>query len=97
MGMALLIVRISPGDPRSRQDVDRCCKDRGVTYPRSDSNPVNWRIDVPQDRIDLYLELSNEPRGLTSDEVAKLLELVDAWQSLEYARHVALMTALEQG
>jgi hypothetical protein len=56
-----------------------------------------WRIDVPQDRIDLYLELSNEPLILTSDEAAKLIELVDAWRAFEHAKHVALMNALEHG
>jgi len=58
---------------------------------------MNWRLEVPQDRIDLYLELSNEPRSLTSDEAAMLIELVDAWRSLEHAKHIALINALERG
>ena len=68
-----------------------------MSQPTSDPNPMNWRLDVPKDRIDLYLELSNEPRSLSSEEAAKLIELVDAWRALEHAKHIALMNALEQG
>jgi len=57
---------------------------------------MNWQIDVPEDRIDLYMELKNELRSITSDEAGMLIELVDAWRGLEHAKHIALMHALEQ-
>jgi hypothetical protein len=55
---------------------------------------MNWHFDVPQDRVDLYLELCDVPRSLSSDEATMLVELVDAWRALEHAKHIALMHAL---
>jgi hypothetical protein len=62
--------------------------------PRADDDdPQNWRLDVPQDRIDLYLELANDPRPLTADEARMMVELVDAWRALEQRKHIALKHA----
>jgi hypothetical protein len=58
-----------------------------------DENPQNWRLDVPQDRIDLYLELLERPRPLTEFEAQMMVELVDAWRALEHEKHIALMAA----
>ena len=68
--------------------------------PLCDPAPVaepaqNWRLDVPPDRIDLYLELSDRPRPLTAEEGTMLVELVDAWRMLEQRKHLALERALE--
>lgn len=52
--------------------------------------PSDWRLDVPQDRIDLYLELSQRPRPLTEEEARMMVELVDAWRGLEHRKHIAL-------
>jgi hypothetical protein len=56
-------------------------------------DPQNWRIDVPQGHIELYLELLNEPRALSADEARTMVELVDAWRSLEQRKHIALKSA----
>jgi hypothetical protein len=61
-----------------------------------DENPQNWRLDIPQDRIDLYLELGNRPRPLTETEAQMMVELVDAWRALEHQKHIALMEARER-
>jgi hypothetical protein len=66
-----------------------------MTDPEGD-NPQNWRFDLPQDRIDLYLELSDEPRALTAEEAQMMVELVDAWRGHEHRKHIALMAALAQ-
>jgi hypothetical protein len=58
-----------------------------------DDNPQNWRLDVPRDRIDLYLELATDPRPLTADEARMMVELVDAWRALEQRKHIALTHA----
>ena len=58
------------------------------------NDPQNWRIDAPQGHIDLYLELHNEPRALTSDEARMMVELVDAWRGLEHRKHIALKSAV---
>jgi hypothetical protein len=55
--------------------------------------PQNWRIGVPQSQIDLYLELLNESRPLSVDEARMMVELVDAWRSLEQSKHIALKSA----
>ena len=57
-------------------------------------NPQNWRLDVPQNRIDLYLELSDSPRPLSTEEAQMMVELVDAWRAGEHEKHIALMNAL---
>jgi hypothetical protein len=51
----------------------------------------DWRLDVEQDRIDLYLELLERPRALTEDEARMMVELVDAWRAAEHQKHIALM------
>lgn len=53
-------------------------------------DPRDWRLDVEQDRIDLYLELRECPRALTEDEARMMVELVDAWRALEHRKHIAL-------
>ena len=58
-------------------------------------DPRKWRLDVPQDRIDLYHELSEQPRSLSADEAAKKVELVNAWRKQEHRKHIALMHALD--
>jgi hypothetical protein len=58
-----------------------------------DDDPRDWRIDVPQDRIDLYLELKEQPRSLAAAEARMLVELVDAWRAHEHRKHIALMQA----
>ena len=54
--------------------------------------PRNRRLEIEEDRIDLYLELLERPRALTEDEARKMVELVDAWRALEHRKHIALMT-----
>ena len=56
--------------------------------------PQNWRLDVPPDRIHLYLELSGRPRPLTAEEAMMLVELVDAGRIREQRKHIALERAL---
>jgi hypothetical protein len=57
-------------------------------------DPRNWRLDIPDDRIDLYLELSDSPRSLTAAQSAMLVELIDARRHQEHMKHIALMHAL---
>jgi hypothetical protein len=57
-------------------------------------DPRKWVLDLPPDRVELYVELINDPRPLTSDEAVKMVELVDAWRALERRKHEALMRAL---
>jgi hypothetical protein len=57
--------------------------------------PRSWVDDLPADRVELYVELINDPRPLTYDEAVKMVELVDAWRALERRKHEALMCALE--
>jgi len=52
--------------------------------------PSDWRLDVRQDRIDLYLELIECPRPLTEEEARMMVELVDAWRALEHRKQIAL-------
>lgn len=61
-----------------------------------ESDPRTWRLDILPDRIDLYLNLKDEPRPLTSHEASMLVELIDAWRSHEHRKHLALMAALDQ-
>jgi hypothetical protein len=58
-----------------------------------DEDPRNWQLEIPQDRIDLYLELSEQPRPLTENEAQMMVELVDAWRAAEQENHIALMAA----
>jgi hypothetical protein len=55
--------------------------------------PCDWRLDVPRDRIDLYLELVAHPRPLTEREAQMMVELVNAWRALEHRKHIALEAA----
>jgi hypothetical protein len=63
-------------------------------YGLDSFDPRNWGLDIPQDRIDLYLELSDSPRNLTAAEAAMLVEVIDAWRRHEHFKHIALMHAL---
>lgn len=71
------------------------CDAGPVTDPSDE--PANWRLDIAQDRIDLYLELAREPRALTAGEASMMVELVDAWRALEHAKHLALERARGEG
>jgi hypothetical protein len=62
-----------------------------ATGPTDD--PRGWRLDIPHDRIALYLKLTDLPGALTVDEATMLVELVDAWRALEHRKHLALMNA----
>jgi hypothetical protein len=53
-------------------------------------DPRNWRLDISQAHIELYLELLSEPRSLTADEARMMVELVDAWRAHEQRKHIAL-------
>jgi hypothetical protein len=44
--------------------------------------------------MDLYRELSAETRSLSKAEAQMMLELVDAWRTLEHRKHLALESAL---
>jgi hypothetical protein len=56
-------------------------------------DPQNWRLDVPDGHVELYLELSKQPRDLTEREAEILVELVDAWRELEHRKQMALESA----
>ena len=64
--------------------------------PSSDEDPRSWRLEVPQERIDLYCEIKAEPRALTADEAEQLIELVDAWRAHEHRKHIALMRYFDE-
>jgi hypothetical protein len=55
--------------------------------------PQNWRLDVPQACIDLYVDLSARPRALSADEAQMLVQLVDAWRGLGHRKHIVLEAA----
>jgi len=40
--------------------------------------------------MDLYRELSAETRSLSKAEAQMMLELVDAWRTLEHRKHLAV-------
>lgn len=50
-------------------------------------NPQNWRLDISEDRIDLYLDLKDDAAECTflrlgarlDDELEGLLELSSTW------------------
>jgi hypothetical protein len=56
--------------------------------------PQNWRLNVSDACVDLYRELSAETRSLSKDEAQMMVELVDAWRTLEHRKHLALESAL---
>lgn len=62
----------------------------------TEDDPQDWRLDIPQDRIDLYLELSEQPRALTAEEASMMVDLVDAWRAHEHRKHIALMRLWHQ-
>ena len=62
----------------------------------SQDDPANWRLEIPQDRIDLYAELLERPRALSPDEAQMMVELVGAWRGLEHRKHIALKAARAQ-
>lgn len=67
------------------------CEAMSVTSP--DDDPRTWQLSIPQDRVDLYLELADHPRALTADEATMMVEMVDAWRAHEHRKHIALMQA----
>jgi hypothetical protein len=58
-------------------------------------DPASWRLDIPQDRIDLSVELER-PRALSREEAQMMVELVGAWRGLEHRKHIALTAARAQ-
>lgn len=60
-----------------------------------DNDPRNWRLEVGEAHLDLYSELLEHPRALTTVETQMMVELVDAWRAVEQRKHVALMHALD--
>ena len=60
-----------------------------------DDDPRDWRLDVAQDRIDLYQAVKAEPRALTREEAEKLIELIDVWRAAEHRKHIALMRYID--
>lgn len=65
-----------------------------VSYSR-DLDPRNWSVDNDRRSIDLYLSLAlGEPRALTADECAQLLDVIAGWRAQEQRKHMALMEAL---
>jgi Cysteine-rich CPCC len=98
-----------PGWRRLDPDVDRIeipkpGKDYGRRYADDptayyywrQSDPQDWRLDITQACIDLYLELSHQPRPLSRTESAMMVDLVDAWRALEHRKHIALKQALRR-
>jgi hypothetical protein len=59
-------------------------------------DPRNWRLEVDQDRIDLYLDLLEHPRELSEVEPRMMVKLVDAWRALEHRKHIALKAELSR-
>jgi hypothetical protein len=57
-------------------------------------DPQSWHLDVPRDHIDLYEELRETPRGLDLKEAVMMVELVEAWRTLEHRKHIALEACL---
>lgn len=67
-----------------------------VTALGRDPDPRNWKLDVDQAAIDLYVGLLGAPRALTTDETAMMVDLVNAWRAGEHEKHIALMAALSE-
>lgn len=71
--------------PEPGRDYGRRYADDSTTlYYWRQVDPKNWRLDISQACIDLYLELSQQPRPLSHTETAMMLDLVDAWRALEH-------------
>ena len=62
----------------------------------SADDPQNWRIRASQQHIELYLELVDQVRPLSTAEARMMVELVDAWRELEHRKHIALKHAMER-
>jgi hypothetical protein len=65
-----------------------------MTY---EDDPRDWWLEISERHLDLYSDLLEHPRPLSEDEARMMVELVDAWRAQEHRKHIALMTALEQG
>lgn len=61
-----------------------------------DPDPRNWKLEVDQAAIDLYVGLLDAPRALSTDEAAMMVDLVNAWRVGEHEKHIALMAALTE-
>jgi hypothetical protein len=62
----------------------------------SANDPQNWRINVSQQHIELYLDLVDKAPPLIAAEARMMVELVDAWRELEHRKHIALKHAMER-
>jgi hypothetical protein len=67
-----------------------------VVAQERDTDPRNWKLDVDEPSINLYVSLLDAPRPLTADEAAMMVDLVNAWRSHEHDKHVGLMAALAE-
>ena len=67
-----------------------------VVAPERDADPRNWKLDVDQASIDLYVSLLDASRALTADEAKMMVDLVNAWRAHEHEKHIALMAALDE-
>ena len=67
-----------------------------VVVAERDADPRSWKLDVDQASIDLYVDLLDAPRTLTSDEAKRMVDLVNAWRAHEHEKHIALMAALDE-
>ena len=67
-----------------------------VVTAGENKDPRTWTLDVDPACIDLYLDLSDEPRPLTAAEAQMMVDLVDSWRMHEQRKHMALMDALHQ-
>lgn len=69
--------------------------DGDVAFPH-DLDPRNWRLDVDQQSIDLYLTVAQgEPRPLTAEEGTQMLDVIYGWRAAEQRKHMVLMSALD--
>jgi hypothetical protein len=59
-------------------------------------DPRNWRLNVPDDAVALYLGVAKNPRPLTAPEVTKLVDVIDAWRDREHRKHIALTSLQSQ-
>lgn len=81
--------------PRLGQDYGRrYAADHTAYYYWRQTDPRDWRLDVAESCIELYLELSERPRPIKRVETEMLLEVIDAWRAHEHRKHIALMRAL---
>jgi hypothetical protein len=77
-------------------DGDTGCMMLGPVDRQDADDPQHWSLDIPVDRIDLYLQLKDAPRALTAAEATMMVELVDAWRALEHRKHIALEHARQK-